>query len=394
MNNTADTLFALLRMKLCPHAVRDQHPLSEDDLHAIYSLAKAHDLTQFAAAALTDLGLLSDSEISRKFKNSLLMTMWRYEKLTYELGQITMVLEKNGIDFMPLKGAVIRPYYAEPWMRTSCDIDFLVREEDIDRATNILVQELGYTQDAPKGVHHLSMRAPNGIHLEPHFCLRENSDTLDPVLDEVWNNCSLADGYEHCYYQSPEFMLFHILAHMTYHFQHGGCGIKPFIDLYLLQERLDYDRDRFMDFCHRAGIAQFYARVCEVIDVWFKDAPHTEITRHIEQYVLSGGVYGTKSNAVAMQQERSGNKVRHFFQRIFLPYKYLKIKYPILVRHAWLMPVFQIARWMELLQKKEFRKYSYELSMICNLNDDRRSDIRRLLDECGLSDTADETSGK
>ncbi|MBO4954226.1 MAG: nucleotidyltransferase family protein, partial [Clostridia bacterium] len=36
------------------------------------------------------------------------------------------------IDFMPLKGAVIRQYYPEPWMRTSCDIDIHVKKDRLE----------------------------------------------------------------------------------------------------------------------------------------------------------------------------------------------------------------------------------------------------------------------
>ena len=35
-------------------------------------------------------------------------------------------IKKVQIPFLPLKGSVIRQYYPEPWMRTSCDIDILV----------------------------------------------------------------------------------------------------------------------------------------------------------------------------------------------------------------------------------------------------------------------------
>jgi len=82
--------------------------------------------------------------------------------------------------------------------------------------------------------------------------------------------------------------MFHIIAHMSYHFQTGGCGIKPFIDLYLLEQKLDYDKNKLMDFCKRAGVDKFYDCVRQVIDVWFSEAPHTEVTRRIEDSAMSG----------------------------------------------------------------------------------------------------------
>ena len=34
---------------------------------------------------------------------------------------------------------------------------------------------------------------------------------------------------------TPEYLIFHNVAHMSYHFSHGGLGVRPYIDLYLLR---------------------------------------------------------------------------------------------------------------------------------------------------------------
>lgn len=374
-----EPFFALIRSMVCENHSGDEwtHP-GEEELKQILSLAKAHDLMSIITAALAKQNLLPPAKAAQHQLNA----VWRYEKLNHELDQICRVLEQNGIDYIPLKGAVIRPYYPEPWLRTSCDIDILVHEEDLDRMSDLLMSELNYTLDEEKSVHHISMHAPNGVHLEPHFNLRENTEKLDKVLDEVWENSRSTGG--HRYTQSNEFLLFHIIAHMSHHFQNGGCGVKPFIDLYLLEQKLDFDKDRLMDFCKRAGVAQFYDCARKVIDVWFNESPHTDVTRRIEDFVLSGGVYGTKANHVAIAQERAGNKFRHILTRIFMPMKSLKIKYPILEKHPWLMPVYQAVRWVQMLCKKQLGTYRRELDMICGLSDERRNEIGRLLDDVGL----------
>lgn len=378
---TKETFFAMIRTVVCPPSVDkylEEMTITEEELKQINSLAKAHDLAPIITSALAKHKLIDPASAA----NYQLHAVWRYEKLNHELEQISRVLENNGIDYIPLKGSVIRPYYPEPWLRTSCDIDILVHEEDLDRMTEVLMDELNYTLDEGKSVHHISMHAPNSVHLEPHFNLRENVEKLDKVLDEVWENSSCADS--HRYEQSPEFLMFHVIAHMSYHFQSGGCGIRPFIDLYLLEQKLDYDHEKLMDFCRRAGVDKFYYCVRQVIDVWFNEAPHTDVTRRIEDYVLSGGVYGTKSNHVAVEQERAGNKFQHILRRIFMPYKSLKIKYPILGKHPWLTPVYQVVRWVQMLCKGRLGTYRRELDMICGLSDERREEIGQLLDDVGL----------
>ena len=73
--------------------------------------------------------------------------VFRYEQLNYENERICMALEKAQIPFIPLKGSIIRKYYPESWMRTSCDVDVLVHEEDAEKAVDVLVKEYGYTQE-------------------------------------------------------------------------------------------------------------------------------------------------------------------------------------------------------------------------------------------------------
>jgi len=380
--DTTDTFFALLRMKLCPDAVWDNRTVTEDELKQIYSLAKSHDLSQFVAAALSDLGILPEEE-TKKLKTILLHTMWRYEKLEYELKELSRALEDAGIDYMPLKGSVIRKYYPQPWMRTSGDIDFLVRAETIEQTAEVLAQELHYTRDKSECGHHISMHAPSGVHLEPHFNISENDPRMDPVLAEVWDNSDAEDA--HRYRQSPEFLMFHIIAHMAHHFQNGGCGIRPFIDLYLLEDKLAFDRERMMDFCTRAGVAQFYECVRQVNGVWFDGKPHTDVTRRIEEYVLSGGVYGTKSNAIAVGNKKTGNKFVYILRRIFMPYHALKYKYPVLKKHPWLTPIFQVVRWVQMLLNKRLGTYTREFRAIQNLSDERLSEINLLLNDVGLA---------
>jgi len=378
-----DTLFALLRFKLCGSDWNGQ-TLSNEEMLSLFKLAQAHDMAHLAAASLSDLGLLGEDAVSHGFRKALFTSALRCERLKLEADKIHSVLEGAGIDHMLLKGPVIRPYYPEEWMRLSCDIDFLVHEEDLEQAQSLLEAKLGYTTDDGKGVHHTSMHAPNGIHIEPHFCLREHSDPMDAVLDEVWQNCRLADGSAHRYEMQNEFLLFHLVAHMAYHFQQGGCGIKPFVDLFLLKDRLAYDQAVFDDFLKRAGLDVFYSRMLDMIGIWFGSSPHNEMSRRIEDYVLRGGVYGTKTNQLAVQQEQAGSKLRQILKRIFMPYRTLKIKYPILERYPILTPFFEVVRWINMVRKKRLKGYAKELDVIVAMDKEKLAEINRLLKDVGL----------
>ena len=68
------------------------------------------------------------------------MSVYRNEQIKYAFAQICDTFELSSIPYIPLKGSVIRPYYPKESMRTSCDIDILVKEENHEAAIDVLVQ--------------------------------------------------------------------------------------------------------------------------------------------------------------------------------------------------------------------------------------------------------------
>ena len=52
-------------------------------------------------------------------------------------------------------------------MRTSSDIDVLVRESDVERAREVIEAELLYRTDT-RNAHEIGMFSESGVHLELH----------------------------------------------------------------------------------------------------------------------------------------------------------------------------------------------------------------------------------
>ena len=87
---------------------------------------------------LDKYGLLGDGDFDEKYRAMVFEAIYRYEKIDFEFKRICESFEENSIDFMPLKGSVLRKLYAEPWLRTSSDADILVKEKDLKRAEELL----------------------------------------------------------------------------------------------------------------------------------------------------------------------------------------------------------------------------------------------------------------
>ena len=377
---------ALLRSELCQEAVSADiaGTISADTLKPLYSISKSHDLTHFIAQALHKLGALGNDEVSGKFNNSSMSAVMRYQRINYEYNRICAVFEAAGIDYIPLKGSVIREHYATPWMRTSCDIDILVREEDVNTASGLLSEKLSYKASPNRNFHDISMFAPSGVHLELHFNIKEGIEPMDSVLSRVWEYSNKVDSSVHKYLQSNEFLVFHIIAHAAYHFMSGGCGIRPFMDLWLLKRDLTLDSEKLDALLSDAGLQIFSREMILLSEVLFGDAKHNEITQNMLDYILGAGVYGTLENRVAMSR-KNDSRAAYLWRRIFLPLHTLQNLYPRVGKYPVLYPFYTVKRWLKILFKHDKGRVFNEIKYNATLTDDRQRYIMELKNSLGIS---------
>lgn len=384
--NITEILFAMIRSEICGTRVDEniKDSFSDDLLQGLYRLAKAHDAAHIVSSALYTHGLLGEDEASKNFKKERIMSVYRHENMQYAFGEICSVLEKQEIPYIPLKGSVIRSFYPEAWMRTSCDIDILIHEEDLNCAADALVEMLGYKADSRVNYHDISLYSQTGIHVELHFSIKENMDNVDGLLSEVWeHSCrEKEDGFRHN--QTPEYFVFHHVAHMSYHFVHGGCGIKPFMDMYIIRNNMRYDDTTVRNYCRQCGLESFYDNMLYVTDVWFARELHTPLSQQIEEYIMKGGVYGSLENQVAVAQSKRGGKTGYIISRMFVPYGVLKNYYPILKKHKWLFPFMQIRRWFGFIFSGGFERGVREVRANQKVSESQVSSMSSFLNEVGL----------
>ena len=354
--------------------------LSDQEQQDIAALAGEHSVAQLLGDALGNAPEAAELEVTKKLVRNTMSAFTHIRMIERERNRICRVLNEVQIPYIGLKGIRVRPYYPKPWMRTSCDNDILVREEDVDRAAELLIRALDYRQEGRKGFHDISLFSKSGIHLELHFNIRGRSDAMNRVLDRVWEDASPVPGTSE-YVQSQEFFLFHIVAHMANHMLCGGCGIRPLIDLFLLREKMDYDEEKLLRLCDEAGIRAFYQNAVALSQVWFAGKPHTPVTGHLEQYIFRGGCYGTQEGEIAVTQNRTGKKFDYVASRVFLPYENMCTIYPVLKKRRWLLPVYQLRRWGRALKAGKLQFVRQSINAAQNVDEGYSLDVRQMLEE-------------
>lgn len=353
------------------------------ELSELMVIAKQQDVLHLLAMGMKKSGRLEEN--NPQLENGIFRAVSRYKKLHGALEQICPVLEDAKIPFIPLKGSVIRRYYPLPWMRTSCDIDILVCADDVEKASSVLVEKCR-CQYQGKGSHNASLFTPDGVHVEIHFELIEKqiSNEEAGVLRKAWDSAILCKGFSYRYEMSDAMFYFYHIAHMAKHFENGGCGIRPFMDLWILDRIPDVDTKERDQLLEQGGLLKFATAARKLSRVWFAGEEYDSVSRQLETYVLQGGIYGKMENMVTVQQQKHGGRWKYAASKIFISYDVIKFQYPVLQKCPWLLPVMEIRRWGRLLFCGHAKRVLRELEYNKNIPQSTAEDMQNLLKEIGL----------
>lgn len=383
--NTGRQMLELVRSEVCGGEL----PVAENvtQLSSLYRMAEAHDVAHIVAGALERIGI-RDTEWMPRFEKHRMVAIFRYQQMDYEYNRFCETMERAGIGFIPLKGSILRHDYPEEWMRTGCDLDFLIREEDLERATAALTEQLGYVRGERSG-HDLSFFSPNQVHIELHFALvgEKSANGCARILDRVWEDYSLPVGDQaHERKMTDEmFYLYHI-AHMAKHIEAGGCGARSFLDLWILNHlKRPFDPDRRDALLREAQLYTFAKAAEKLSRVWFSGEDYDGLSEGLEEYILVSGAYGTVGNKIALRSAQQGKgRVGYILSRIFQPYSYMKKRYPVLQKHKWLLPFCQVRRWLGVLAPKKLKSSVKELNLTRTISEEKRRKSEALLRQLEL----------
>lgn len=359
--------------------------VTENELLQMYPIASIHSVSHILASAIINNNLLPGSSFLGALREGIYSTLYGYEKRCYALERVCEALENAGIAYIPLKGSVIKDFYPEPWMRTGCDIDILVHEEELRKAADTLTASLGYKEEG-KGKHDIQILSTENVYIELHFNLLEEeaSPKIARVLEQVWDYASPVENGKYRYKLDDAMFYFYHIAHMAKHFIRGGCGMRPFLDLWVMRGRIKGESKETELLLKKGGLSAFAETAERLCNIWFSDGEHDKVTRLMEEFTLDGGCFGTKETRMLSEQQKAGGRAKHIFSRLFIPYSELKNQYPIIKKYKILTPFCEICRLLSLLfgKKKNFRK-NY-IGKLSGVSDERIEDVNLLFESVGF----------
>ncbi|MBQ0111022.1 MAG: nucleotidyltransferase family protein [Oscillospiraceae bacterium] len=375
-------LFDILKAEVCEENI-GAYTLQDDEIDTLLSLAYDHDISYCVIDGLLKSKCVTEnSSFFKSCQNEINKAMVRSVRFNSTISLAKSLFNKAQIPFMPLKGAIIKKLYPGELMRSSCDIDILIKEEYFDRAIDLLSQN-GFIRSDEKKHHDVSMYYGK-TNLELHFSLIERMDDIDTLLNKVWDYAVPVSEYE--YTQTHEYFVFHHIAHMKFHFVGGGCGIKPFLDLFIMRRHNFYEEEKLYELLDMAGLRKFYGSILQVISVWFEGAPHNELTLQCQKYILRGGVYGTVENQMAVQSSIKGSRFKNLMRAVFPQSEIMYSLYPILKNHKILFPFCYLHRIFKKTFGKGSKTSRSRAGRILKQESYKINSVKELFDAVGLDE--------
>lgn len=222
------------------------------------------------------------------------------------------IMSEAGIPYTVLKGAASASYYPEPIFRAMGDVDFLVKKEDVEKATEVLKQK-GFKPWEEEHICHIVFRRDK-IHLEMHFEPAgvpggRAGDIIREYISDMIETSSLVTN-ELCTFVNPD--KFHhgliMLLHMQHHLLSEGIGLRHLCDwaVFVNSFKGNEFEELFKEKLQKAGLWSFAQSISLSASIGI-GLPKQDFMGDNEQLaidllgdIISGGNFGAKD------KDRSG----------------------------------------------------------------------------------------
>lgn len=387
MKRITDIMTSIIKYEICENnaSFALSFAISQEDAQKLYILSKKHDVAHIVGNFLLKNKVLLPDEVKKAFEKYTFQALRHHELLNFELQNVCDILDELKINHIPLKGSVIRNIYPESWLRSSCDIDILVPEKDAEKVVEHLIEEHNFKKKA-ENTHDISTFSPRGICVEIHYALVEDgiANESSNILKSVWNYCTPKNESEYRLFMTDEMLYFYHIAHMAKHFENGGCGVRPFLDLFLLDRLENADKQKRDKLLEKGGLLKFADSARNLSQIWFGNETRNEISLMFEEFIIRGGSFGNNTNRVNVQQRKKGGRIAYALSKIFTPYERLKHHYPIIKKHKWLTPIMQVRRWGKLIFCGHAKRSVNELKYSSNISATEAETMKNFLSNIGL----------
>lgn len=355
---------------------KEAAPLPEDfPLVEAYRLAAKQNMISLFYSGMQTVQAKIPAELLQAVAQGAGKELYVQQSQAFALEQICTAFEAAGIDYMPMKGSVLRDLYPQPHMRFMCDIDILIHPEQYD-AISAVMQAAGFTEEKKNDPEMVWKRHTVSVELHKQLFATCNLD-FNRYYEDGWCK-AVRVGESHRFAMKPEDTLIFLITHLAKHYRNGGIEVRNLMDIFVYRNAYpEMDHDYLRQELNRLKLLTFYENVNQAIACWFDNAPWEPVAERIVQTALFGSQEKWKAHVLAdaVRDRAAGEQTgsvrgKRLRELIFLPYRHMCLKYPILKKVPILLPVFWIVRLCHaaLFRRKRVRAFSGEVALLSQEN--------------------------
>lgn len=352
--------------------------------------SEAHKVTPLIYSSINRaeaLNIMDESTLSTLKKNVFKSSITQSSHIK-NVASVLEIFNNAGIPIIVLKGLVVRDYYPIPDLRTMCDADVLVHEEDLEKVSALMIS-LGFNQIKEKDDHgaHIVFYKGSTV-FEVHWTLiNDRFFKGDKSFeDKLWDDAmDVTVGGVKTKSLSLEDLAVHLCTHMAVHLAYSGFGVRQLTDLVVLVERKGHliDWKAFLNKSKECGVYTFAIAIFNICNRLFDMEMPKEIkgeknikNKYIEQLIqdiFDSGVHGKKSNDRVFAAEFAFDQgegaadgsvsiIKKFMKLLFPPIRQMSDKYNYAKKFILLAPIAWIHHLIEGILNKDYN-FSSKMKM-------------------------------
>lgn len=354
------------------------------DLSGAVPILLEHHLVGMAVRGIARCGVSRSNPAVQQLTAVFCKTVAASRLQLQQLNVVFSLFQENGIEYMPVKGAILKKIYPQSELRVMGDADVLIRQDQYP-AIRELLSSLGLQEDAENDHEYVWHGGEFNLELHKRLVPSHDKDYF-AYYGDGWKFAKrVGQSSEFC--MSPEDHFIFLLVHFAKHYRNASINAKNVCDFWVQRKAYpELDEAYICAELEKLKLLDFYKNILELLDVWFEGAASTATTDLITNTVFQGGLYSqlTVSIIKSSKEEKAISKSKYqlIWKKLFPAARVLAKEHPVLKKHPVLLPFFWVAQWFELLF---FRHDRIKRGLdVMQLDANRLSDYEEQLRTVGL----------
>ena len=375
-------------------ALKDEAQVLPEDFNwdAAVRILYEHHLVGLAIRGAARCGVSRSNPVIRQLTARFCKDVAVSRQQMQQLDEVYALFEAHGIEYMPVKGAILKPLYPQTELRPMGDADILIRQEQYEKIREIL-PALGL-KEILESDHELIWQGRDlTMELHKRLIPSYNKDYY-AYYGDGWRFAQRAGQSSACHMR-PEDHFIYLLVHFAKHYRDGSISAKNICDFWVCRRAYpDMDKIYICTELEKLKLLDFYRNVLDLLDTWFEGAAPTEAVERLTHTAFHGGIYSFEesqqaSSVIRIMKETSsfsGSKRKWLKNKLFPPMETLAQRYPVLRKYPLLLPLCWIARWAEtlFLRPDRIKKSLTSSRGVMNMDRERIAEYEAQLRAVGL----------